>query len=373
MNFVIEKEDFLKSLKIVEKASVQKAIQPVLSNILIETAENSVKFCATDLDFSVVTSAFVQVKSSGKITLPSKTLIEIASKIPNLPVEFSLNEETQMVKITCGSSQFDVIGISADEFPVNIEQLENIEGFSKIQTDAKPFISSVRKTSFAAANFEAKNIISGIYCSLSENELEMAATDGNRLAQVIEKAKTVISEQTAVVIPTKTLLEIQRIVGIVESEVIELYLDKTQVIFKIGNVYILSRLIEGQYPPYKQLIPAKCEKKLVAKREDVINAIERVAIMVSEKMNIVKLKIKEDKLYLSADTPSEGMSEDILDVKYEGDEMTIAFNYRYIVDCLKVMDSENIEVGLNGSLSASVFKPEGETGYLCLIMPIQIK
>lgn len=373
MNFVIEKEDFLNNLKIVEKASVQKAIQPVLSNILIVAENKGVKFCATDLDLTISTSAIAQVKEEGSITLPAKTLVEIASKIPNKPVEFALSEDNQMVKITCGSAQFDVVGINANEFPTNPDTIENVEGFSKIQIDSKPFVSSIKKTSFAAANFEAKNIISGIYCSISEDELEMAATDGNRLAQVVEKVESQINEQTAVVIPAKCLLEVQRIVGLSDSETIEIYLDKVQVIFKIGNVYLLSRLIEGNYPPYKQLIPANCEKKLIANREEVISALERVAIMVSEKMNIVKLKLGDNKLYLSADTPSEGTSEDILDVKYDADEMSIAFNYRYIIDCLKVMDTENIVVGLNGSLSASVFRPENEDNYLCLIMPIQIR
>ena len=373
MNFVIEKEDFLNNLKIVEKASVQKAIQPVLSNILLEASGKSVKFTATDTDFSIASSAIAQVKKEGSITLPAKTLIEIASKIPNKPVTFELNSENQTVKISCGSSQFDVIGISASEFPVNFEKLTNTEGFSKIQIESAPFVSAIKKTSFAAANFETKNIISGIYCSISEDELEMAATDGNRLAQVIEKVTAKISEQTSVVIPAKCLLEIQRIYSLSEFDSIELYLEDKKVLFKLGDVYIQSALIEGTYPPYKQLIPTNYEKKLIADREEVINAIERVAIMVSEKMNIVKFKLSDNKLYLSADTPSEGMSEDYLDVNYDFEEMSIAFNYRYIVDCLKVMETKKVVVGLNGSLSASVFKPEGEDNYICLIMPIQIR
>ena len=373
MNFVIEKEDFLNNLKIVEKASIQNAVQPVLSNILLEAEGNSVKFTATDSDFSIASSAKAQVKKDGSITLPAKTLLEIASKIPNKPVKFELNTENQIVNISCGSAQFDVIGISAAEFPVNFEKMKDAEGFSEIQIEAEPFISAVKKTVFAAANSETKNIISGVFCSISEGELEMAATDGNRLAQVIEKATAKIKEQTSVVLTTRCLLEIQRIAGLGDFKNIEIYLGEDKVLFKLGDTYIKSIILKGTYPPYKQLIPANYEKKLVAKREEVINALERVSIMISEKMNIVKLKLSDNKLYLSANTPSEGKSEDTLDVKYDYEEMTIAFNYRYIVDCLKVMETENVVVGLNGSLSASVFRPENEDNYLCLIMPIQIR
>lgn len=373
MNFIIEKDDFLKTLKIVEKASIQKSIQPVLSNILIEAENNQVRFCATDLDLAIDTTAIAQVKTAGKITLPAKTLVEIASKIPNKPVEFNQNPENQMIKLSCGNAQFDVYGISADEFPVMEFDKENMDEYNKISIETKPFINSIKKTSFAAANFEAKNIISGVYCSISGNTLEMAATDGNRLAQSISTVESRVDEDAAAIIPAKALLEVQRIAGLTDSESLDIFINKSKVVFKIGEVYLFTRLLEGQYPPYRQLIPANCSKELIAPREEIINSLERVAIMVSEKMNIVKLRMADDKLYLTAETASEGMSEDVLDVKYVDEEMTIAFNYRFITDCLKVMDSENVKIGLNGSLSASVFRPDSEDKYLCLIMPIQIK
>ncbi len=373
MNFLIEKDDFLNSLRLVEKATVGKAIQPVLSNILIEAENNKIKFTATDLDITIVSFGVAQVKEAGKITLPARTLVEIASKIPDKPVEFNLNPENQMVKITCGNAMFDVFGISADEFPAKSTEKEDFASYSEIQIDAKPFVQSIKKTSFAAANFETKNIISGVYCAISDKELEMAATDGNRLAQCIEPVKSKIDGETSVVIPAKTLQEVQRIYSMVGGESIAIYLDKAQIIFKIGDVYLFSRLLEGQYPPYKQLIPKTCSKQLTVDREEIINSLERVAIMVSEKMNIVKMKMAANKLYLTADTPSAGMSEDVLDVEYDDEEMSIAFNYRYIIDCLKVMDSAKIKIGLNGSLSASLFKPDSDENYICLIMPIQIK
>jgi len=372
MKFVIEKDDFLNSLRIVEKATLGKAIQPVLSNILIEAGDKKIKFTGTDLDMTIVSFGVAQVKEEGKITLPAKTLIDIASKIPDKPVEFELNPESQMVKIVCGSVKFEFAGISAEEFPAKSTDEADFKGYKEIKTDAKPFIQSIKKTAFAAANYETKNIISGVYCNFTQKELEMAATDGNRLAQCVEPVQSKIDEDTAVVIPARTLQEVQRIYALEGFENITVYLDKSQIIFKLNDVYLFSRLLEGQYPPYKQLIPKTCSKHLIADREAVVKSLECVAVMVNEKMNIVKFHMEDNKLSITADK-TEGMSEDVLDVDYKYEEMTIAFNYRYVLDCLKVMDSEKIKIGLNGSLSASLFKPESDENYLCLIMPIQIR
>ncbi len=372
MNFLIEKEDFLNNLKIVEKATIGKGIQPILANILIEAENNVIKFTATDLDISIVSSCIAQVKEDGKITLPARTLFEIASKLPDKPVEFKINSENNSVKISCENAVFDVVGIGASEFPkvFNVEDLKNEE---EILIESKPFLNAIRKTAFAAANFESKNVISGVFCSVSKNILEMAATDGNRLTQSKEEINNKKEKEISIIIPAKTLSEIQRICSIEISENINIFLNKTQIVFNVNNVYLYSRLLEGQYPPYQQLIPKSCSKIVYVNKEALTCALDRVSVMVNEKMNIVKLKLEENKLYLTADTPSAGASEDVLEIDYSDEEMAIAFNYKYMIDCLKVMDGENITIGLNGSLSASLFKQEKNDNYLCLIMPIQIK
>jgi len=373
MEFTIEKESLLTNLKIVEKTTVSRGIQPVLSNILIDAkSDNYITFSATDLDINIVSKTIASVQTPGKITLPAKKLSEIVSKLSNKPVVFSLNSETNIVNIICGNSKFELIGISADEFPqiINEEELNEKES---VEIDLNPFIKCIKYTAFSAANYENRNIISGVYCSISNENIEMAATDGNRLTRIIEKLTSSNSIDLSCVIPSKTLQEFLRIASFVNDEKVSLFIEKTRIILKTSSMIMVSRLLEGEYPPYKQLIPQYCEKNAVLNREEMISALERVAVMVNERTNIVKFIFGENTLFLKADTPDAGLGEDSISAEYTDEELTIAFNYKYVLDSLKIMQSTNVKIGLGGSLSATLFKPDSEDDYLCLIMPIQIR
>lgn len=373
MEFTIEKEALLTNLRIVEKTTVARGIQPVLSNILIDAkSDNYITFSATDLDINIVSKTIASVQTPGKITLPAKKLSEIVSKLSNKPVVFSLNSETNVVNIICGNSKFELIGISADEFPQTINE-EELKDKECVEVELNPFIKCIKYTAFSAANYENRNIISGVYCSISNENLEMAATDGNRLTRIIEKITNEKASELSCVIPSKTLQEFLRIASLVNDDKVCLIIEKTRIIFKTSSMIMVSRLLEGEYPPYKQLIPQNCEKNAVLKREEMISALERVAVMVNERTNIVKFIFGENTLFLKADTPDAGLGEDSISAEYTDEELTIAFNYKYVLDSLKIMQSENVKIGLGGSLSATLFKPDSEDDYLCLIMPIQIR
>lgn len=373
MEFTIEKESLLTNLKIVEKTTVARGIQPVLSNILIDaTPDNFITFSATDLDINITSKTVASVQTPGKITLPAKKLSEIVSKLSNKPVVFSLNSETNIVNIICGNSKFELIGISADEFPQTINE-EELKEKECVEIDLNPFIKSIKYTAFSAANYENRNIISGVFCSISKENIEMAATDGNRLTRIVEKITNEKDASISCVIPSKTLQEFLRIASFINDEKICLIIEKTRIIFKTASMIMSSRLLEGEYPPYKQLIPQSCEKNAVLSREDMISALERVAVMVNERTNIVKFIFGENTLFLKADTPDAGLGEDSISAEYTDEELTIAFNYRYVLDSLKIMESEKVKIGLGGSLSATLFRPDSEDDYLCLIMPIQIR
>lgn len=373
MEFTIDKEILLTNLKIVEKTTISRGIQPVLSNILINaTPDNFITFSATDLDINIVSKAICSVQEPGKITLPAKKLSEIVSKLSNKPVEFSLNDETNVVYIKSGNSKFELIGISADEFPQTINE-EELNEKESVEIELNPFLKSINYTAFSAANYENRNIISGVFCSISKENLEMAATDGNRLTRIIEKITNETETDISCVIPSKTLQEFSRIASFVSDEKVSLFIERTRIIFKTASMIMTSRLLEGEYPPYKQLIPQSCEKNAVVIREDMIGALERVAVMVNERTNIVKFMFCENKLLLKADTPDAGLGEDSISAEYTDEELTIAFNYKYVLDSLKRMNSTNVKIGLGGSLSATLFKPDSEDDYLCLIMPMQLR
>ncbi len=373
MEFTIEKESLLTNLKIVEKTTITRGIQPVLSNILIiASSDNYITFAATDLDINITSKTIASVQTPGKITLPAKKLSEIVSRLSNKPVVFSLNAETNVVNIICGNSKFELIGISADEFPQTITE-EELKDKECVEIDINPFIKSIKYTAFSAANYENRNIISGVFCSISKENIEMAATDGNRLTRIVEKITNEKETDISCVIPSKTLQEFLRIASFVNEEKLGLIIEKTRIIFKTSSMIMTSRILEGEYPPYKQLIPQSCEKNAIVNREEMISALERVAVMVNERTNIVKFIFGENTLFLKADTPDAGLGEDSISAEYTDEELTIAFNYRYVLDSLKIMESEKVKIGLGGSLSATLFRPDSEDDYLCLIMPIQIR
>lgn len=287
-------------------------------------------------------------------------------------IEFKLNEETNSVNITSRNTKFDIIGISASEFPAVSSQIEMNEE-NAIEIDLKPFTKAIKQAGFAAAGYETNNLLSGVVCDISESILEMASTDGNRLARVREnlekKGKT-----GQLIIPSKTLQEFIKMSAFIDEDSVKLYTDKTKLIIKSENTMIISRLMEGQYPKYNQLIPADSPKEAIVNISQLIASLERVAIMVNEKTSIVKFSFSENKLVLSADTPDSGTSEDELSIEYKDtEELKIAFNYKYVLEGLKTMETSEVKIGLNSPLSATVMKPNNEEDFVCLIMPVQIR
>ncbi len=371
MLFTIDRDSLINKLRVVEKVTSQRGnVQPVLANVLLDVKDNTLNLSATDLEISVKATAAAAVKKEGKITIPAKKIVEIASRLPDKPVEFSLNEDTNIVTISCGNSKFEIVGIAASEFPKTED--ENISG-TEIEIEMEPFLKSIKNTVYAAANYENRNVISGVFCQIKSNSLEMAATDGNRLTRIIENINNKSEKTAKMVIPSKTLNEFVRICFFIPDEKVTVIVDNSKLTLKTTSFSINSRLIEGEYPPYEQLIPKTTTNKAFVKRHDLINALDRVSIMVNDRTSIVKFVFNNNNLLLKAETPNSGTSEDIIDCEYEGEDLSIAFNYKYVLDSIKSMDAKRVKVGLNGSLSAALFEPESEEKYICLIMPIQIR
>lgn len=374
MKFVIKKEDLYNGIKIVERATSAKALQPVLLNIYIETIGTSaIKLVATDLDLTVIAEVDAQVEEEGKITLPSKTLNEIVSKLGDKLITFEMPEGETSVHITCQNSKFDIIGISAAEFPPEFSsiQLNDDEGF---EVEVRPFAKAVRQAGFAAASYETSNLLSGIVCDISNNVMETASTDGNRLARVREIIDNKENLAKQLIIPSKTLNEFIKMISFINEDSIKIYTEKSKFIIKTEKTITISRLLEGQFPQYNKLIPNESPKEALVNVSQLISALERVSIMVNEKTSIVKLEFSHNTLRLTADTPDSGKSEEVLDIDYAYDEeLSIAFNYKYVLEALKNIDSTEVKVGLNTPLSATMFKPNSEEDYVCLIMPVQIR
>lgn len=373
MKFVIKKEDLYNGIKIVERATSVKALQPVLLNILIETIDKStIRLAATDLDLTVVAQVDAQVEEEGKITLPSKTLNEIVSKLGDKLITFEMNNDETSVNITCQNSKFDIIGISANEFPPEFSSV-NVDENEGFEIDIRPFVKAVKQAGFAAASYETSNLLSGIVCDISLNVLEIASTDGNRLARVRENIDNKDNHSKQLIIPSKTLNEFIKMSSFIDEDTVKIYTEDTKIIIKSEKTTTISRLLSGQFPKYNQLIPNESPKEAIVSVSQMISALERVSIMVNEKTSIVKLEFTNNNLKLTADKHDSGKSEESFDIDYSGEDLTIAFNYKYVLEALKNFDSDEVKIGLNTPLSATMFRPNNDEDYVCLIMPVQIR
>ena len=378
MEIIINKEDLLNGIKVVEKITAQKGSQPVLSNILIETVSNDrVRFCATDLNLSISHKANAQVEKEGQITLSAKRLGEITSKLDNKPIKLSLNPDTNIVTISYGKAKFELIGISANEFPKVFDE-ETLEDDEKsFEINKNTLIKGVKQVVFSAALHESASVLSGVCFNIDSNTLEIVATDGNRLTRASKEINS--KDDSAIfIVPSRTLQELIRISSIIEDEKVTIRLKKAKIRFEFEDVIFQSKLINGTYPKYHQLIPTSNDKIVYIDRDELIGVIERVCVMVNERTNIIKFTFNKNSLELSTDSPDACSGKDFIDVDSNFDEIVIAFNYKYVLDSLKNMDTKKVKIEIATSLSATLFKPanenqEGDESYVCLIMPVQVR
>lgn len=374
MEIILNKEDFSNGIKIVEKIASQKAIQPILSNILIETTSNDrIRMCTTDLTLSINCKTNAQVIEQGAITLTAKKVSEIVSKISSTEITLKTIEDTDNVKIKSGKTEFDLIGLNANDFPDILDDLSQVD-FQKIVLDKNEFLKAIKQVIFAVSQQETQVVLTGVCFTIENNTIEVAATDGNRLTRVRKELNETFDIPLSFIVPAKTLQEVQRISSLVEDENITLKVHKNKILFEFENLIFQSKLIEGVYPKYQQLIPSSNDKKIVVNRAELINSIDRVSIMVNERTNVIRFDFSQGQLEIMADRPDAGRSKDYIDIEYNQEDMLTAFNYKYVLDGLKNMDSKNIVIEISDVLAASIFKPqEDDSDYICLIMPVKVQ
>ncbi|MEM0951395.1 MAG: DNA polymerase III subunit beta [Cyanobacteria bacterium P01_H01_bin.74] len=382
MKFVLEREHFFQAVTAVQRATATRVIQPILSNIRIECLDAStLKLSATDLDFSIETVVSATCTALGQTTILAKKLAEIISKLPKSElVSVSVNPETQVATIQSGSVVFDIRTLPAEEFP----EIPTLDQDTAIEVSPVNFMQAINQTAFAAAGYDANNVLAGVYFKMDQNGLEMAATDGSRLAKRQDDSlangngRNASSPETSAVsaiIPAKTLQELSKLLVVNDDDTgwLRVAIADGQIAFRTEQFYIVSRLLDGMYPQYNQLIPTTNPIVLHAPRRSFIEALERMSVMANERTNIVKLSIDKSAMSLEAQTPDVGDSQDTMDVSYDGEPFQIAFNYRYVIDALKVMDTDEVKMETSGSLSPTLFRPKDDKQYLCLVMPVQVK
>lgn len=373
MEIKCKKEDLFTGVQAVERIVSTRSTLPIIGNILFETTKDGMKLSANNLEMGLEVNVAANIKQEGAVLLPAKTLAGIVSKLPSSDINIRKNDKG-VVRISYKQSNFNINGLSPEEFPV----LPKIKDTKNISISPKTFTEMVKQTIFSVSTSEDKYVLNGILIEIGkghkddDSNIRMVATDGFRLAKRGEKIKGVDFD-ASVIVPAKALMEVMKMVqSAQEGSELKISVSNEQIAFRFNDSYLVSRLIQGQFPDYKQVIPKNSEVKISVDTATFLESAERAAVIAGGSSNIVKLKIEDGKVHIIASTPDVGNIDEVVDVEISGKAKDpIAFNVRLLTDVLKALDSEKVVFEFSGPLSPGVIKPGDGSNYLYIIMPIR--
>src|SRR4051794_36620871 len=368
MNLTISKEQIINGLQAVQNVVSTRTTLPILSNVLLRAEGDRLELTATDLDVTVSCSVEASVKKGGSTTVPVKKLFGIVRELNNPEIELEVDDKNTC-SVRSGASFYKINGLSADEFP----PLPKFKEDKKVILPQEKVKGMLKKTSFAISTDESRYVLNGIFISLKEHKMTMVATDGRRLALVDEEVDVTEKSQGEFIVPAKAVNELNRLLQ--DKGEVEMRYSDNQASFTLkdekgSSVLIISKLIEGNYPNYRQVIPAEPKERVALAREEFLHALRRAEIMTSEKSNSVKLSFSKNKLEITANSPEVGEAKETLGINYKGADMAIAFNPKYVIDPLNALPNDEIFIELIDELSPGVIKINGP--FLYVVMPMRL-
>ncbi len=363
MKFSISKESFLTALQQVQHVVSTRTTLPILSNVLIKAGKGQIQFATTDLDVGISGTVNADVQEPGATTLPARKLASIIRELPSDEVDVTVDEKN-VAHIRSGPSYFKVMGLAHDEFP----PLPTFEDAREFKLEQRVLKDCLRKTSYSISTDETRYVLNGILCSFKEGMLTMVATDGRRLAMVEQEVEFPQSHEVDIIIPTKAVNEIQRLLG--DEGEVTLKVGSGQIGFDLGNYFLASKLIEGNYPNYRQVIPGESKERIALEREPLLRMLGRVSLLLSDKSNSVKLHFTRDNLEMVANSPDVGEARESVPISYKGAEMTIAFNPEFFMAPLRNLVSDEVHLHLIDEISPGVLR--SGSNFLYVLMPMRV-
>ena len=357
------------TLGLVSRAVSPRSTLPVLGNVLLETEEKGLRVTATNLDLTISALVPSTVLEEGRTTVPARLLAEFVASLDEAPCTLELDDESQILKITCGASRTNLHGIDAVEFP----PLPARDSDAAITVDSAQLSSAIAQTAMAASADEASPVLTGVLMQVDGKRLTLAATDRHRLAVKTLDVEVAGSGLGAVIIPARHLSELARAINPNRPEVGIAFSDaRNQIFFTLADLEISSRLIEGNYPNYAQVIPAESTTKVALPTASLLKAARTAAVLAKDAANPVRIRVADNQLTLIAQTAEVGDHEAPLTATVTGEDVQIAFNARYVLDALGVIDSDDVELSFNGALQPGAIRPAGREDYLCIVMPVRV-
>ncbi len=367
MDFYITKEEVVKSLNLTLGVVEKRQTLPILSNVLFEVDESSLRLTATDLESEISTTSTVSnFKSGGKITAPARKLSDLCRLMPDLAeIHFFLDGDN--LKIETESGKYNLSTLPSEDFPV----FETEDTQSQINISSQNLKNLITKTSFAMGNQDWRHYLNGLYIMIDDKVITTVATDAHRLAMATSSLNEASSEPTNGIVPRKSINEIGKLVG-EESENVVIQLGQTSIAANVSGTTFVSKLIEGKFPDYEQVIPSGESSLLVVDRKNFSESLSRVSVLSSEKYKGVRIITKKDALNISANNPEKEQGEENLSCEYQGEEIDIAFNVNYLQEILSTIDSEKIEINFFGSEKSCLITDPNSENLKYVVMPLLI-
>ena len=374
MNFKINQDHFSNGLQQVLNVVASRSTMPILSNVLIEAEEGHISLTTTNLDLGIRCRIKAEVSDTGSITLPVRKLATIVKELPVNEVFLETSKKNQ-AKITSGGSLFKIMGISSEEFPP-LPTFENRKVFDLSQEE---IVNMLKSVSYAQSTDENRYILNGVYFKFADEKLTLVATDGRRLG--LTGLDLEVSEENtgSLILPAKTVAELERLMG--KGEKVSIAFNDRQAAFEIGldeagdsglvdHLYLVSKIVEGNYPNYRQVIPKETEHRVKIERELMLECVHRAALVTSDKSNSVKIKISKNLLEISGQSSEYGESHESMAIAYDGPEVQVAFNPQFLMEPLKALNKDEVFFEFKDELSPGLFKTLDN--FICVIMPLRL-
>ena len=373
MKFKINRDHFSNGLAQVLNVVGSKATMPILSNVLIEADKDSVTLTTTNLDLGIRARIKAEVKEPGAVTLPVKRLAGIVRELPNIEVGFDASPNHQ-VKLSSGGSTFRIMGLGREDFPP-LPELGEEKTFTLDQATLTSMLQSV---AYAQSSDETRYILNGVYFNFRDSKLTLVATDGRRLALVAKELEVAEASAGSIILPAKTVAELLHMLG--KGEKLKVAFNERRASFQIGtdkdtgglldSIYLYSKVVEGNYPNYQQVIPKETHQRIKLERELFLECVHRASLVCSEKANSVKIKLSGNLLEVTAQSPDFGEAHESMAVAYSGPELQVAFNPAYVLDPLRALTKDEVFFEVKDEVSPGVFKTL--ENFICVIMPVRL-
>ncbi|HEX8832913.1 MAG TPA: DNA polymerase III subunit beta [Abditibacteriaceae bacterium] len=370
MKITCERSYLATALGVAGRAVSNRNTLPILSNVLLETEDDRLKLTATDLDTAIRSVIPATVFENGAVAVPAGVLSDVVSKLPDAPV--SIEMQDGKVTVRSGKSDYTILSLPAEDFPV-VPEVSDGTNLTLPQSTLKEML---RMTTFAASKEETRSILMGVLFEAKGSTLTLVATDTHRLAWKQTQLGEAVTTPVTAIVPARPLAELERVLKDTVDEMVHIRFGPSQVQFETGDVRLVSRVLDGQFPNYEKVIPKSVERKITFDRNEFLSAVRRVFIVARQNSEKAIIQTKGDLLQMTAESQEVGRAYEEVPISMDGSDLTIAFNARYLMDVLGIVTSDNATLELSGALNPGILRA-GENGgtnseFLYVVMPMQV-